>query len=64
MNDTPMTLLPSETLASIRARVQASQPDQALTLTGRVYRFEGRAYLLPTMFRFEDAERNPNLRGG
>jgi hypothetical protein len=49
-------------LESIRDRVEAGGDDQVFLITGQVFSYHGRRFLLPTMFRMEDVERNPNIR--
>jgi len=62
LSDPPMTLLPCLLLESIRNRIEVDGDDQVFLMTGQVFSYHGRRFMLPTMFRMEDVERNPNIR--
>ena len=49
--DPPMVLLPCRTLEDLQLHARRSGPGRPLLVSGRVYRYHGRNYLLPTMFR-------------
>jgi len=51
LEDPPMILLPCRMLEDMQRHARRSGPDQPLLVTGRVTRYHGRHYLLPTMFR-------------
>jgi hypothetical protein len=51
LEDPPMILLPCRMLEDLQRHARRSGPDKPLLLTGRVTRYHGRSYLLPTMFR-------------
>ncbi len=51
LEDPPMILLPCRMLEDMQRHARRSGPDQPLLVTGRVARYHGRSYLLPTMFR-------------
>lgn len=62
LSDPPMVLLPCHLLESIRDRVQSGGAGQVFLITGQAFSYRGRSFLLPTMFRIEDVDRNPNIR--
>ena len=49
--DPPMVLLPCRMLEDLQLHARRSGPGRPLLVSGRVYRYHGRNYLLPTMFR-------------
>ncbi len=49
-NDPPMTLMACQTLARLEVLSRSAREGLTVTLSGRVYVFEGRNYLLPTLF--------------
>ena len=51
LGDPPMILLPCRMLEDMERHALRSSPDKPLLLSGRVTRYRGRNYLLPTMFR-------------
>lgn len=51
LGDPPMILLPCRMLEDLERHAMRSSPDQPLLVSGRVTRYHGRNYLLPTMFR-------------
>ncbi len=51
LNDPPMILLPCRMLEDMERHALRSSPDEPLLVSGRVTRYRGRNYLLPTMFR-------------
>lgn len=51
LSDPPMILLPCRMLADMERHALRSGPDEPLLVSGRVTRYHGRDYLLPTMFR-------------
>ncbi len=51
LDDPPMILLPSLLLEDMERHAQRSGPGSPLLVSGRVYRYHGRNYLLPTMYQ-------------
>ena len=51
LNDPPMILLPCRMLEDMERHALRSSPNEPLLLSGRITRYRGRNYLLPTMFR-------------
>ena len=51
LDDPPMILLPTLLLQDMERHAQRSGPASPLLLSGRVYRYHGRNYLLPTMYQ-------------
>ena len=51
LSDPPMVLLPCRMLEDLQRHARRSGPRTPLLVSGRVYRYHGRNYLLPTMFR-------------
>ncbi len=51
LGDPPMILLPCRMLEDMERHGLRSSPDEPLLVSGRVTRYHGRNYLLPTMFR-------------
>lgn len=49
-SDPPMTLLPCRTLGRMTNLARAAREGMTVTVSGRVFLFEGRNYLLPTLF--------------
>jgi hypothetical protein len=51
LSDPPMILLPCRMLEDMERHALRSGPDKPLLVSGRVSRYRGRNYVLPTMFR-------------
>ena len=56
----PMTLLPCQNLAAIEAIMDGGAEGTSFTLTGEVFAYRGKRYLLPTMYHVNRASDNIN----
>jgi hypothetical protein len=61
-DDPPMSLMPCQTLSRLESLARASDEGVTVTISGRVYVFEGRNYLLPTLFFVDFASASAELR--
>ena len=60
--DPPMTLLPCRTLGRMVALAKSAPQGLSITVSGRVFLYEGRNYLLPTLFFVDYASASGEIR--
>jgi hypothetical protein len=56
----PMTLLPCQNLAAIEGILDSANEGTSFTLTGEVFAYRGKRYLLPTMYTVNKGSDNIN----
>lgn len=62
--DPPMTLLPCLLLERLQSQFKRGGNETTMLISGNVYAYRGRNFLLPTVYRLERENRNINPSGG